>query len=79
MLDSLLTLTKGAAAWMAGFFVICVIVNRGITALTGVQEPIFLLLGFLILCAFLVMATYTAGKWAVHLLKGDSPHSPPEE
>jgi len=77
MLDSILTLKKSTALWMAGFFVVCVLANRGVDALTGQQESIFMLLAVAILAAFLVMGAYTAGKWVFHLLKGDRSHTPP--
>ena len=77
MIDSLLTLKGSTALWMAGFFVICVLANRGVDALTGTQESIFMLLAVAILAAFLVMGAYTTGKWMFHLLKGDRSHTPP--
>jgi hypothetical protein len=70
VLDSLLTLKKGAAAWMAGFFLVCVIANRTVSALTGREESVFLLLALMILAAFLVTGTYTAGKWIVCAVRG---------
>ena len=77
MLDSMLTLKKSTALWMVGFFMVCVLANRGVDALTGEQESIFLLLAVAILAAFVVMGLYTMGKWVLHLLQGDRPRTPP--
>jgi hypothetical protein len=71
MLDSLLTLRKGAAAWMAGFLLACVAADRVVSALTGTVVSIFLVLALGILCAFVVMSIYTLGKMALGALRRD--------
>jgi hypothetical protein len=71
MLDSLLTLRKGATAWMAGFFLACVAADRVVAVLTGTALSIFLVLAFGILFAFVVMCLYTLGKMALGALRRD--------
>ncbi|HEY5540665.1 MAG TPA: hypothetical protein VIL41_04330 [Coriobacteriia bacterium] len=66
MLDSLLTLTKGAAAWMAGALVVCLLMDRAISAVSGVPVSIFMLFALLILFVLVVTGAYTAGKWVWH-------------
>ena len=63
MLDSLLTLTRGAAAWMAGALILCLLLDRAVSALTGNPVTIFLVFALGILLAFAVSGTYTAVKW----------------
>jgi hypothetical protein len=79
MLDSLLTLTKAGAAWMAGIFGVALLADVAISAVTRTQEPIFLLLAVMTLVAFVLRAVYTLGKWAWHRLRGDGPAVPPPE
>ena len=62
MIDSLLTLTKGGAFWMGVFFLIAVGLDLGISAIIGIQEPIFLLFALVIAAAFVVTGTYTLVK-----------------
>jgi hypothetical protein len=66
MLDSLLTLTKGAAAWMAGGLIVCVLMDRAVSALTGNPVSVFALFALGILLALLVAGAYTAAKWLWH-------------
>jgi hypothetical protein len=66
MLDSLLTLTKGEAFWMAVAFAVLVLAHWAVSFLTGVMEPVFLLGALLVPVAFLVMGAYTLGKKALH-------------
>ena len=70
MLDSLLTLTGAAAAWLGGAFVLAVLASFGITAITGSQEPIFLMIAIGILAVLVVTSIYTAAKWVWHRLGG---------
>ena len=63
VLDSLLTLTKGGALWTVGVIVVCLLMDLAVSALTGTQEPIFLLLAAAALVVLLVAGTYTIGKW----------------
>ena len=70
MLDSLLTLTKSGAMWMAILFAVSVLMTFGISALTGNQEPLFALLALFILATFVVTGTYTLGKLIVHKFRG---------
>lgn len=62
MIDSLLSLTKGRAFWMAIAFVIAVLMHAGIVLLTGVQEPMGLLGALLIPVFFVVSLAYTLVK-----------------
>jgi hypothetical protein len=62
MIDSLLTLTRGRAFWMAIAFVVAVAMHAGVVALTGFQEPIGLLGALFIPFFFLVSLAYTLGK-----------------
>ena len=74
MLDSLLTLTRAEAGWLAGAFILCVLGNRAITVMTGNEEPIFLVLAVLILVALVVTSIYTAVKWVWHRLRRSATH-----
>lgn len=76
MLDSLLTLTKGGALWMAGLFVVSVLLSIGVSLLIGAQEPIFALFALFILVLFVVTGTYTLLKLLVHRIRG--PKTPPD-
>lgn len=62
MLDSLLTLTKRGAFWLAIAWLVAILLDRGVTALIGQQEPFFLLAALFIPIAFIVSATYTLAK-----------------
>ena len=77
MLDSLLTLTGAAAAWLGGAFVLAVLASFGITAITGRQEPIFLVIAVGLLAVLVVTSLYTAAKWVWHLIS-DRPGDPTE-
>lgn len=76
MLDSLLTLTRRGALWMAIFFVVCVAFDRGISAITGNTVTIFALGALMILIAFVTSAGYTFGRWAWRKMR---PPAPPTE
>ena len=69
MLDSLLTTTMAGALWMFGSFVVFALLDRGLSALLGRQEPIFLLLAFASAAALVVRGTYTLAKLAVRRLR----------
>jgi hypothetical protein len=62
MIDSLLTLTKRGAFWLALLFVITIAMSVGVSAIVGQQEPIFLLFALAIGALFLVAGVYTLGK-----------------
>lgn len=66
MLDSLLTLTKGAAVWMLVGLMVCLAADRAVSILTGNPVTIFGLLALGIALALLVSGTYTAAKWLWH-------------
>jgi hypothetical protein len=72
MLDSLLTITWSAAAWLVGAFLLAVLADRAITVMTGTQEPIFLVIAVALLAALVVTSAYTVGKWIWHRLGGGS-------
>lgn len=59
MLDSFLRLTIHRALWIAVFFAIAVALHAGVSALTGVQEPMFLLATILLPAYLVVSAAYT--------------------
>ena len=65
MIDSLLTLTKRGAFWLAILFVVAVAMDVGVSALLGQQEPMFLLFAFAIAALFIVASIYTLGKLVV--------------
>jgi len=66
MLDSLLTLTKGAVLWMLGAIVLCLLLDRIIAVLTGLPLSFFLVLAVGIAAALLVAGTYTLAKQLGH-------------
>jgi hypothetical protein len=66
MLDSVLTITKGAAAWMIGAILVCLLADRAVAALTGMPATIFLFMALGVLFALTVTTTYTVGKWVWH-------------
>ena len=66
MLDSLLTLTKGEALWMAIGFVTAALAHWAVVALTGEQEPIFLLIALLIPVVLVITGGYTLAKKILH-------------
>ena len=70
MLDSLLTLTLVEAGWLLGALILTVLFNRGITLVTGRDEPIFLVIAVLIFAALVITSIYTAAKWVWHRLSG---------
>ena len=70
MLDSLLTTTRAGALWMLGALVVCTLLDRGLSALLGRQEPIFLLFALASAVALVVRGTYTLGKLAVRRVRG---------
>jgi len=76
MIDSLLTLTMRGAFWMAVFFVISVVLDIGVSAVAGQQEPIFLLLAVGIFALFLVAGTYTLAKKLLGFFKRGAEKTP---
>jgi uncharacterized membrane protein len=76
MIDSMLTLTRRGAFWMATFFVVSVLLDVGISALVGQQEPMFLLFAAAILALFIVTATYTLAKKLIALVRRGSDKTP---
>jgi putative Mn2+ efflux pump MntP len=76
MIDSMLTLTKRGAFWMAILFAVAVVLDIGVSALVGQQEALFLLLALAIAALFLVAAAYTLGKKVIGLFKGKADKTP---
>ena len=70
MLDSLLTTTKAGALWMLAALVVSVLLDRGLSAILGRQEPIFLLFALASAAALVVRGTYTLAKLAVRRVRG---------
>jgi len=70
MLDSLLTTTWAGALWMFGSFAVFALLDRGLSALLGRQEPIFLLFALASAAALVVRGAYTLAKLAVRRLRG---------
>ena len=66
MLDSLLTLTKGAVFWMLGGIVLCLVLDRAIAVLTGLQLSLFFVLAAGVAGALLVAGAYTLAKNMSH-------------
>ena len=66
MLDSLLTLTKGAAFWMLGAIVLCLLLDRAIAILTGLPLSLFFVLAVGAGAALLVAGMYTLAKRLLH-------------
>jgi hypothetical protein len=64
MLDSLLTLNKRGAFWLIGAFFVSLFLHAAVVALTGVQEPIFLLAAAAVPLVLLVTGCYTLLKRA---------------
>ena len=62
MLDSLLTMTKRGAFWLAVFFLVSTAMHFGISAMVGMPEAIFLLISLALLAAFVISGLYTLGK-----------------
>ncbi len=62
MLDSLLTLTKRGAFWLAALAVVSALLSFGISMLTGQIEPIFALMSLAAFGALLVTGVYTLAK-----------------
>jgi hypothetical protein len=78
MIDSLLTLTKRGAFWLAIFFAAAVLMNVTISALVGQQEPMFALFALAIAAIFIVSGTYTLFKTVIGLFKHDAEKAPDE-
>jgi hypothetical protein len=76
MIDSLLTLTKRGAFWMAVFFAVVVLLDIGVSAIIGQQEPLFILFAAAILGIFLVTGTYTLAKKLLGFIKRGSERAP---
>jgi hypothetical protein len=70
MLDSLLTLTKSGAAWLVVTAVVCVAVDRALSAMMGLVASLFLLGAIAAIAALVVSGIYTAGKWVVQRFTG---------
>jgi hypothetical protein len=66
MLDSVFTLTKGEAGWLAVFFVFFVGADRVLAALLNLPVTMFMLFAMMIAAFFIVACVYTASKWALH-------------
>jgi 4-amino-4-deoxy-L-arabinose transferase-like glycosyltransferase len=66
MLDSLLTLTKGAVFWMLGAIVTLLLLDRAIAILTGLQLSLFFVLAVGVAGALLIAGTYTLAKRLRH-------------
>jgi hypothetical protein len=66
VIDSLLTLTKGAVFWMLGAIALCLLLDRVIAVLTGLPLSFFLVLAAGIAAALLVGGTYTLAKQLRH-------------
>ena len=77
MIDSILTLTKRGAFWMAILFAVSVVLDIGVSALVGQQEPLFLLFALAIAALFLVAAVYTLSKKVIGLFRGRADKTPP--
>jgi hypothetical protein len=72
VIDSLLTVTKGEVGWLAAFFLICVALDRLISAFTKLPFTLFALFALMIAAFFLVACVYTLGKWVLgHLRRGE--------
>ncbi len=76
MIDSLLTLTKRGAFWMAVLFLVAVLMHVGISAMVGYQEPMFLLFALGIAALFLVAGAYTLGKKLIALFRHKPENAP---
>jgi hypothetical protein len=76
MIDSILTLTKRGAFWLVVLFVVAVLLDLGVSAIVGQQEPLFLLLALAILALLLVAGVYTLGKKVIALLSRDADKPP---
>ena len=73
MLDSLLTMTKRGAFWLAVMFAVALAFHFGVSAMIGVTEPIFLLIALALALAFVVTAAYTAVKTIFRRNKHSAP------
>jgi hypothetical protein len=76
MIDSLLTLTKRGAFWLGIFFAVAVLLDLGVSALVGQQEPLFLLFAMAIAALFVVAGTYTMVKKLVRHFKRTAKKTP---
>lgn len=76
MIDSLLTLTKRGAFWLAILFVIAVAMSMAVSAIVGQQEPMFFLFALAIAGIFLLAAAYTLGKKLVGLFRHGGDKTP---
>lgn len=70
MLDSIFTLTKGAAAWLVVFFVIFLLGDRLLAVVMGLPVTLFALFALLIAVFFVVAGIYTTAKWTLHRIRG---------
>ena len=76
MIDSLLTLTKRGAFWLAILFVVAVAMDIGVSALLGQQEPMFLLFALAIAALFIVAGIYTLAKMLILRFKHKTDEDP---
>jgi hypothetical protein len=76
MIDSILTLTKRGAFWLVVLFVVAVLMDLGVSAIVGQQEPMFLLFALAILALLLVAGVYTLGKKVIAFFRRDASKPP---
>jgi hypothetical protein len=62
VLDSLLTLSKGAVFWMLGAIVLLILMDRAVALATGLPITMFLVLAAGVAAALVVSGTYTIVK-----------------
>jgi hypothetical protein len=62
VLDSLLTLTKGAVFWMLGGIVLCIALDRAVAMASGLPVTMFLVLAAAILGFLAISGMYTIMK-----------------
>jgi len=66
MMDDLLTLTKRRAFWMVVFFIAAAVAHVAVVAVTGVQEPLFLLGALAMVALGIVSGVYTLARKLFH-------------
>jgi uncharacterized membrane protein YhaH (DUF805 family) len=76
MIDSMLTLTKRGAFWLVTLFVVTVLLDLGVSALIGQQEPMFLLFAVAILALLVVASIYTLGKKLIRFFRHRADKTP---
>ena len=71
VLDSIFTLKWAALGWIAGAIVVCLAIDRALSALLGLPLSLFAMFA-VVMAAYLVVAfVYTAAKWALGRLHPD--------